>query len=51
MVAGAVASGAVVVADLLRTRTRGKAGHPIDGFAVLVLVEVAARRRADRDQR
>jgi hypothetical protein len=42
MVAGAVASAAVVVADLLRTRMRGKAGHPIDGFAILVLVEVTA---------
>jgi hypothetical protein len=40
MVAGAIISGAIVVGDLLRTRLRAEAGHPIDGFAVLVLIEV-----------
>jgi hypothetical protein len=42
MVAGSILAGAVVVGDLLRTRIRGEAGHQIDGFAALVLVEVAA---------
>jgi hypothetical protein len=41
MVAGAIVSGVIVVGDLLRTRLRGEAGHRIDGFAVLVLIEVA----------
>lgn len=42
MVTGSAVSGAIVVADLLWTRLRGAAGHRLDGFAVLVLVEVAA---------
>jgi hypothetical protein len=41
MMAGALVSGAIVVGDLLRTRSRGRTGHRIDGFAVLVLIEVA----------
>ncbi|GAB2804576.1 hypothetical protein GCM10027176_06860 [Actinoallomurus bryophytorum] len=42
MVAGAIVSGAIVVGDLLRTRPHGKAGRRIDGFAMLVLIEVTA---------
>jgi hypothetical protein len=42
MVAGSIVAGVIVIGDLLRTRMRGKAGHPIDGFAALVLIEVAA---------
>jgi hypothetical protein len=42
MVAGSVAAGVIVIGDLLRIRMRGDAAHPIDGFAALVLVEVAA---------
>ncbi|QWF78891.1 hypothetical protein HUW46_02290 [Amycolatopsis sp. CA-230715] len=38
MVAGAVVSGAIVLGDLVRTR----GGRRIDGFAVLVLLEVVA---------
>lgn len=38
MVAGAVASGAIVLGDLVRTRK----GRRVDGFAVLVLLEVVA---------
>jgi hypothetical protein len=42
MVAGSISAGAVVAGDLLRTRMRGEAGRQIDGFAALVLIEVAA---------
>lgn len=42
MVAGSTAAGMVVVGDLLRTRIRGRVAHRIDGFAALVLIEVAA---------
>ena len=42
MVAGSTVAGMVVVGDLLRTRIRGRAAHRIDGFAALVLIEVAA---------
>jgi hypothetical protein len=42
MVAGSVLAGAVVVGDLLRARILTRTGHQIDGFAALVLIEVAA---------
>jgi hypothetical protein len=42
MVIGAITSGVIVLADLLRSRSRNGSEHRIDVFAVVVLIEVAA---------
>ncbi|GAA1678509.1 VC0807 family protein [Fodinicola feengrottensis] len=42
MVAGAVVSGVIVIGDLVVTRVRHKTASRLDGFAVGVLLEVAA---------
>ncbi|GAA3245385.1 VC0807 family protein [Nonomuraea helvata] len=42
MVIGAIASGVIVLADLLRSRWRDGSKHRVDVFAVVVLIEVAA---------
>ncbi|MCK2244783.1 MULTISPECIES: VC0807 family protein [unclassified Crossiella] len=42
MVLGAVLSGLIVLADLVRGKARARSGPRVDVFAVLVLVEVAA---------
>lgn len=42
MVAGAVAAAAIAVSDLLRTRLRSGRRQSVDGFALLVLIEVVA---------
>lgn len=42
MVIGAITSGVIVLADLLRGRAREGSGHRVDVFALVVLIEVAA---------
>ena len=42
MVIGAITSGVIMLADLLRSRARDGSAHRVDVFAVVVLIEVAA---------
>jgi hypothetical protein len=42
MVIASLVTGVIVLADLLRSQARDRVRHRIDGFAVLVLAEVAA---------